>query len=145
MMQPPARSSPSRRVDLPAVLLAGRLDLLEALRVRDDLGREQRLLDVGLQVAARRRPRRRAGQARVGAAWRTSAARQRAGEHRLGDALTGTPRSSAACTVQRPVPFCSAWSSTTSTNGLPVAASSCLSTSAVISIRYEPSRPSFQP
>ncbi len=48
---------------------------------------------------------------------------------------TGTPRSSAICTVQRPVPFCSAWSTTTSTNGLPVAASTCDSTSAVISMR----------
>ena len=39
--------------------------------------------------------------------------------------VIGTPRSSALCTVQRPVPFCSAWSSTMSTNGLPVTASSC--------------------
>ena len=57
---------------------------------------------------------------------------------------TGTPRSSAVCTVQRPVPFCSAWSSTMSTNGCPVLASVCASTSAVISIRYESSRPVFQ-
>lgn len=57
---------------------------------------------------------------------------------------TGTPRSSAIWTVQRPVPFCSAWSTTTSTNGLPVAASTWESTSAVISIRYESRRPVFQ-
>ena len=37
--------------------------------------------------------------------------------------VIGMPRSSALCTVQRPVPFCSAWSSTTSTNGWPVAPS----------------------
>lgn len=48
---------------------------------------------------------------------------------------TGTPRSRAIWTVQRPVPFCSAWSTTTSTKGLPVAASTWDSTSAVISIR----------
>ncbi len=57
---------------------------------------------------------------------------------------TGTPRSSAICTVQRPVPFCSARSCTMSTNGLPVAASVWARTSAVISIRYESSRPVFQ-
>ena len=57
---------------------------------------------------------------------------------------TGTPRSSAICTVQRPVPFCSAWSATMSTKGLPVAASVWASTSAVISIRYESRRPVFQ-
>ena len=57
---------------------------------------------------------------------------------------TGTPRSSAIWTVQRPVPFCSAWSSTTSTKGLPVARRCTPSTSAVISIRYESSRPGFQ-
>ena len=42
------------------------------------------------------------------------------------------------------MPFCSAWSTTTSTNGLPVSASTCDSTSAVISIRYESRRPRFQ-
>src|SRR5665647_345836 len=34
--------------------------------------------------------------------------------------VTGTPRSRAFCTVQRPVPFCSARSTTTSTNAPPV-------------------------
>lgn len=48
---------------------------------------------------------------------------------------TGTPSSSALCTVHRPVPFCSARSWTMSTNGRPVAASVWPSTSAVISIR----------
>ena len=47
----------------------------------------------------------------------------------------GTPRSRPICTVQRPVPFCSAASSTMSTNGLPDVLSTCASTSAVISIR----------
>src|SRR5207344_1313413 len=58
--------------------------------------------------------------------------------------VMGTPRSSALCTVQRPVPFCSAWSSTMSMNGLPVAASVCASTSAVIWMRNESRSPSFQ-
>ncbi|COW97642.1 Uncharacterised protein [Mycobacterium tuberculosis] len=49
--------------------------------------------------------------------------------------VTGTPRSSADLTVQRPVPFCSARSTMTSTSGLPVLASVCRSTSAVISTR----------
>ena len=34
--------------------------------------------------------------------------------------VSGTPSSSASCAVQRPVPFCSAWSTITSTSGLPV-------------------------
>ena len=37
--------------------------------------------------------------------------------------VTGTPRSRADFTVQRPVPFCSASSRITSTSGLPVLAS----------------------
>ena len=56
---------------------------------------------------------------------------------------TGVPRSSAVCTVHTPVPFDPAWSSTTSTNGLPVAASTWVRTSAVISIRYDSSSPLF--
>ena len=43
--------------------------------------------------------------------------------------VTGTPRSSADFTVQRPVPFCSASSRMTSTSGLPVLASVWRSTS----------------
>src|SRR5215472_6965954 len=39
--------------------------------------------------------------------------------------LTGTPRSSASWTVQRPVPFCSAWSRTMSTKGSWVISSVC--------------------
>ena len=58
--------------------------------------------------------------------------------------VMGMPRSSALCTVHRPVPFCSAWSSTMSMNGLPVAASVCASTSAVIWMRNESRSPSFQ-
>ncbi len=58
--------------------------------------------------------------------------------------VIGIPRSSALCTVQRPVPFCSAWSSTMSTNGFPVSASVCASTCAVISMRNESRSPSFQ-
>ena len=57
--------------------------------------------------------------------------------------VIGTPRSRALCTVQRPVPFCSAASSTTSTNGLPVAASVCSRTSAVSSIRNDSRSPPF--
>ena len=57
--------------------------------------------------------------------------------------VTGTPRSSADFTVQRPVPFCSASSSMTSTSGLPVLASTWPSTSAVISIRKESRSPLF--
>ena len=37
--------------------------------------------------------------------------------------VSGTPSSSASCEVQRPVPFCSAWSTITSTSGLPVSPS----------------------
>ncbi len=48
---------------------------------------------------------------------------------------TGMPRSSAFCTVHTPVPFDPAWSRMTSTSGLPVFASTCRSTSAVISMR----------
>ena len=48
---------------------------------------------------------------------------------------TGMPRSSAVCTVQTPVPFEPAWSSTMSMKGWLVFASTCLSTSAVISMR----------
>ena len=58
--------------------------------------------------------------------------------------VIGTPRSSAFCTVHRPVPFCSARSSTTSTNAFPVSASTWESTSAVISIRNDSRSPSFQ-
>ena len=54
---------------------------------------------------------------------------------------TGTPRSSAVCTVHAPVPFAPAWSRITSTSGLPVSASTWRSTSAVISIRYDSSSP----
>ena len=57
--------------------------------------------------------------------------------------VTGTPRSSADLTVQRPVPFCSASSRMTSTSGLPVLASVCLSTSAVISTRKLSRSPLF--
>ena len=57
--------------------------------------------------------------------------------------VTGTPRSSADFTVQRPVPFCSASSRMTSTSGLPVLASVWRSTSAVISIRKLSRSPLF--
>ena len=56
----------------------------------------------------------------------------------------GMPSSSAFGEVQRPVPFCSASSRIRSTSGLPVSSSVKASTLAVISIRYEFSRPSFQ-
>ena len=49
--------------------------------------------------------------------------------------VTGTPRSRADLTVQRPVPFWPARSTITSTRGYPVSASTWASTSAVISIR----------
>ena len=54
---------------------------------------------------------------------------------------TGTPRFSAVCTVHAPVPLAPAWSRMTSTSGLPVAASTWRSTSAVISMRYDSSSP----
>ncbi len=57
--------------------------------------------------------------------------------------VTGTPRSSADLTVQRPVPFCSASSTITSTSGLPVLASIWRSTSAVISTRKLSRSPVF--
>lgn len=57
---------------------------------------------------------------------------------------TGTSGSSANCTIQRPVPFCSARSCTMATKGFPVAASVWARASAVISIRYESRRPVFQ-
>ena len=50
-------------------------------------------------------------------------------------AETGEPRSRPALAVHRPVPFWPAASTITSTRGLPVFASTCASTSAVISIR----------
>ena len=55
----------------------------------------------------------------------------------------GTPRLSDSCTVQVPVPFMPAASTMTSISGLPVAASTWRSTSAVISIRYESRSPVF--
>jgi hypothetical protein len=58
--------------------------------------------------------------------------------------VTGIPRSRAALTVQRPVPFWPAASTMTSMSGRPVAASVCESTSAVISMRYESRSPAFQ-
>ena len=47
----------------------------------------------------------------------------------------GIPRSRAVCAAQRPVPFCSAESSTRSTSGLSVMESCFASTAAEISIR----------
>ena len=57
--------------------------------------------------------------------------------------VSGTPRSSASCEVQRPVPFCSAWSRIASTSGLPVPASVFCSTIAVISMRNDSRSPEF--
>ena len=57
--------------------------------------------------------------------------------------VSGTPSSSASWQVQRPVPFCSAWSTIESTSGPPVEASSFASTFAVISIRNDSRSPSF--
>ena len=123
-----AAAAPDRgdraQVDVPAVLGGAGGDLVEALRVGDDLRRVQRLL--GRRRRSRRRPRPRRRRAGPGQAAR-AAARCSAwpDSERANTAsampVTGTPRSSAVCTVQRPVPFCSAWSRTTSTNGLPVA------------------------
>jgi hypothetical protein len=56
----------------------------------------------------------------------------------------GVPRSSAFWLVQRPVPFCSAASSSFSTSGSAVMASFVARTWAVISIRNDESLPSFQ-
>ncbi len=57
--------------------------------------------------------------------------------------VTGTPRSRADLTVQRPVPFCSASSRIRSTSGLPVLASVWRKTCAVISTRKLSRSPEF--
>ena len=55
--------------------------------------------------------------------------------------VTGTPRSSALCTVQRPVPFCSAWSARRRRTACRSRRRCGASTSAVISIRNESRSP----
>ena len=123
--------------DAPVVLGAACLNLVEALGIGDDLGGVQRLADVVDELR------------RVGRAWRRGSPEARpvvalrcgtdpeSARAKTASAMpvTGTPRSSADFTVHRPVPFCSASSRMTSTSGLPVLASTCLSTSAVISMR----------
>ena len=74
--------------EVPAVLRAARLDLVEALRVRDDLRRVQRLPDVLGELARRRwavSPRSPGRQPGGGLALGDRSG-QRAGEHGLGDA-----------------------------------------------------------
>ena len=125
MMQPPRQivAIAPRSMFQPYSSLPAR-DLVEALRVGDDLRGVQRLpdvLDERLAVVDGRGPAGVAGQAAARpprcSAWPDSERANTASAM----PVTGTPRSSAICTVQRPVPFCSAWSATTSTNGLPVA------------------------
>ena len=127
MMQPPRQivATAPRSMSQPYSSLAG-ADLVEALRVGDDLGGVQRLLDVVDEARSRSSS---ASSRRVGAGEhaarppRACSAWPESDRANTASAMpvTGTPRSSAICTVQRPVPFCSAWSTTTSTNGLPVA------------------------
>ena len=147
MMQPPRqmvaiapRSMSQPYSSLPAP------DLVEALRVRDDLGRVQRLLDTSSAKAAGVVPssgvavRARAGRARGRAQRRRgrTASGRRPPRRCRRPARRGrarSARSSGRCPSARP------GRATTSTNGLPVAASVCASTSAVISIRYESRSP----
>ena len=123
MMQPPRQIDGDRaEVDVPVVLLGCRR------RSRGSPARRRRSWT--RTAPARpglRTPRPRSGAGVLGPG-RPRAARRRSAwpdSERAKTAsampVTGTPRSSAIWTVQRPVPFCSAWSSTTSTNGLPVA------------------------
>ena len=130
-------------VDVPVVLGGAGADLVEALRVRDDLRRvqgEAHVLDERVGVLDREALGRAGQVARDGAllgvattaSGRTSASAM---------PETGTPRFSAVCTVHAPVPLAPAWSRMTSTSGLPVSASTWRSTSAVISIRYDSSSP----
>ena len=87
--------------------------MVEALRVRDDLRRVQRPADV-LDERVAIGDRERAVAAAVGERDRAAAARCSAwpDSERANVAsampVIGTPSSSAFCTVQRPVPFCSA-------------------------------------
>ena len=112
-------------VDVPVVLGGAGADLVEALRVRDDLRRvqgEADVLDERVGVLDRERLDR-AGQVRP----RRRAARGGDDSERAKTASampeTGTPRFRAVCTVHAPVPFAPAWSRMTSTSGLPVSAS----------------------
>ena len=57
--------------------------------------------------------------------------------------VSGTPSPRASTAVQVPVPFCSAWSTITSTSGPPVFSSVLASTFAVISMRNESRSPEF--
>ena len=140
-------------VQRPAVLGGGGGELLEALGVGHHLGgvegpadRLDRSADPGAPDPCPGCPdQSRPGPGKTPAARTRSALRAERERAKTASviAVTGTPRSSADCDVQRPVPFCSASSRMTSTRGCPVAASTLLSTSAVISIRYEFSSPWF--
>ena len=113
--------------DAPVVFGAAGLDLVEALGVGDDLRRVQRLADVVDELRrVRGLGRRGRPDARpvVALRWATEPDSARA-KTASAMPVTGTPRSSADLTVQRPVPFCSASSRMTSTSGLPVLASVC--------------------
>ena len=145
MMQPPRQilaSSPMLQV--PLVRARGGGHLLEALRVGDDLRGVERLADVvdqRLGQPARLRPGEHAGGVAALVAQRAESERAKTASVMP---VSGTPSSSASCDVQRPVPFCSAWSTITSTSGLPVSASVLPSTVAVISIRNDSRSPLFQ-
>ena len=94
-------------VDVPVVLGGAGADLVEALRVRDDLRGVQRqahVLDERVGVRRRRAPRRGPGSPAETARCSGCDESERA---KTASAMpeTGTPRSSAVCTVQAPVPF----------------------------------------
>ena len=100
-------------VDVPAVLRAGRRDLVEALGVGDHLGRVQGLPDVlDERVGVLDVPRRRRAPGSTARAASRCGTEPDSARAKVASAIPviGTPRSSAFCTVQRPVPFCSAWS-----------------------------------
>ncbi len=127
-------------IDVPAVLLGAGADGVEALRIGDDLRGvegEADVFDEGLAIADLPRL---GGPGSLAAASRCLGCDERA-RAKTASAMpeTGTPRSSEVCTVHTPVPFDPAWSRTMSMNGLPVLASTCFSTSAVISMRYDSS------
>ena len=88
MMQPPRQMvARSPRRDAPVVFGAAGLDLVEALGVGDDLRRVQRLLDIrGELFGIARSLAESAGCQTGGGLALHDRTRQRAGEHRLGDA-----------------------------------------------------------
>ena len=121
MMQPSRQIRATRtEIDVPAELLRARDDLVQALRVGDDLRRVQRVphvLDERTGSATSEFPSGRADCRRP----RPVASSRTTGRGRTRSAIpdTGTPRSNAVWTVQVPVPFIPAASSNDVDEGLP--------------------------